>query len=134
MKRHQAVAAHNPDELGLRAVLSQQLDQVIGITQTHLFFDGADLERTIVPGQGLDRREAGIIVARGFFERIAGRRKPPDRVQVQVFQCGAGDVNMAAVRRVETAPEQANPCPGCRGWQMSCRSVECHESDDWIAA
>ena len=129
VERHQAIATHDPDELRLWAVLSQQLEQVICEAQAHMFFDGADPERAIVPGQILDRGEAGIIVARGFFQGVSRGWKPPDGVQVQVLQRGAGNVNMSAMGWVETAPEQADPCPARSWWQVRSGSIRSHKSD-----
>ena len=111
MERHQTIAAHDPDQLCLAAALFEQFHKINRVAQVQLFLDVADAELAMMTGQVPDGLKPGGVIARGFFQGIAGCRKPPDLIQAQTFHRRLCDMQMSAMRRIETAAEQTNARP-----------------------
>ena len=114
----EAVAAHDPDKLRVRAMRAQQFYQVDCIGQMRVGFDIADLHGAVARGHDLHGGEAGLILTRWGLERIARRWKPPDLIKAKMFQRRLSDVHMAGVRGIKAAAKQANLLASSRRWEV----------------
>src|SRR6185437_6167809 len=86
-----------------------------------------DARPHIEPAGRLDARVEGRKPSRRF-ERIAGRREPPDAVERQPFQRKPGDERVPFVRRIERAAEKHDAHVPRDGGQARDR---CHEAACW---
>ena len=109
----QIVGAHQPDEAHMRRAARQPEQSVVGVALADVGLDaGDDDARMGGDAAGLrhafgERRQIGRP-----FQRIAGRRQPPDRVEPQAFQRDQAQQPMAGVGGIERTAEQANAVAG----------------------
>lgn len=87
-------------------------DGIGGVAGAQLGFDGGgddppSLADAARGGKPLFERRHAI----ALLQRIAGGNQQPDLIKPQSPQCGAGDMGMAGMGRIETAAEQADPEP-----------------------
>ncbi len=106
---HEIVGAHQPDEPDQRKPQSQQPQRVDGVTSAESLFDiGGDDASAVADchcaGETLPERRH----ATHRFQRIARGHQQPDLVQPQPPPGHAGEVQVAGMRGIEGATEQAD--------------------------
>ena len=110
----QVVRPHQPDEAHAGIMATQGADPVGGLARAQPRLDIRDDDARVgqdLPGIG---QPAGKRCGTARLQRVAGRDQPPDTIQPEAAQGGAGDGDMAFMRGIEGSPKKADRHPGQR--------------------
>src|SRR3569833_3190254 len=113
VEAHQAVGAHDPDEMHVAHGLAEVGDGLGGVGELQWRLERGDLQPRIVHDRdglleaGFERGEFRVIL-----QRVTRGHQDPDAVELQALQALKGDEAVALMRRGEAATEEADAHAG----------------------
>jgi hypothetical protein len=106
---HQVIGAHEPDEAGAGKASAQRRERIGGVAGVQMALNiGGDDVAPIGNGGSTCQPRGKRLHAGLRLQWIARGNQQPHLIQAQALQRGAGNVQVAIMRRIEAAAQQAD--------------------------